>query len=50
MKCLQDCCRENPAFRKDLQRMKHSLATCNSPLAACCKPARPSRKKSLQSR
>lgn len=41
MKCLQDCSRENPVFSRDLRRMKESLVSCASPLAACCgtKPA-----------
>ena len=43
MKCLQDCCRENPRFTEDLRRMESSLASCASPLADCCKPKRASR-------
>lgn len=35
MKCLQDCCRENRIFVKDLRRMEKSLASCASPLAEC---------------
>jgi ArsR family transcriptional regulator len=45
MKCLQDCCRENPIFKMDLRRMQDSLATCASPLAECCEPKPPSRRR-----
>jgi ArsR family transcriptional regulator len=44
MKCLQDCCRENPVFREDLRRMQDALASCAGPLADCCKPGRASRR------
>jgi ArsR family transcriptional regulator len=44
MKCLQDCCRENPIFVKDLRRMKDSVASCASPLAECGEPRRGSRR------
>jgi len=42
MKCLQDCCRENPVFKADLRRMKGALSRCASPLANCCQPRRTS--------
>jgi ArsR family transcriptional regulator len=38
MKCLQDCCRENPIYREDLRRMAGALADCGGPLAECRKP------------
>jgi ArsR family transcriptional regulator len=44
MKCLQDCCRENPTFKEDLRRMDAALADCASPLAECCTPARSMRR------
>ena len=44
MKCLQDCCRENPIFVKDIRRMDNSLASCASPLAECCEPKRGGRR------
>ena len=44
MKCLQDCCRENPIHREDLRRMAGALADCGGPLAEYCKPKRPLRR------
>lgn len=44
MKCLQDCCRENPIFTKDLRRMEKSLVQCAGPLAGCCEPKGPLRR------
>jgi ArsR family transcriptional regulator len=35
MKCLQDCCRENPVFSGDLRRMEQSMAKCPSPFTGC---------------
>jgi ArsR family transcriptional regulator len=36
MKCLQDCCREQPVFAADLRRMKKALVSSDAPLAGCC--------------
>ena len=44
MKCLQDCCRENPMFKEDLRRMEDAMADCAGPLRDCCKPGRSSRR------
>ncbi len=36
LKCLQDCAREDPQFRRDLDRLRDLQAQGNDPSLACC--------------